>query len=84
MMRNLNPLVFLAALGLVGLGYAFYIAYQIDSKNRFIIIQGDSHYKTSKIDSTSNGSIYFRNNHGNRVTVTGNYTIININKKHNE
>ena len=84
MMRNLNPLMFIAVLAVTGLGYAFYVAYQLDSKNNFIIIQGNSHYKTRKIDSTSNGSIYFRNNHGNDIIVTGNYIIINRNQKDNE
>ena len=80
MMKNLNPTIFLAALAVCFLGSIFYIVYDIDSKNRFIVIQGNNSYKTREIDSISNGSIYFRNNHGSKVTVTGNYTLITINR----
>lgn len=64
----------------LSVGYAFYDLHQRNLKYKFFIIHRDRVYKTEKIDSTSNGTIYFKDRDVENVSITGEYVIREVNR----
>lgn len=62
------------------LGYGFYDLHQRNLKYKFFIIHRDRVYKTEKIDSISNGTIYFKDRDRENVSITGEYVIREVNR----
>jgi hypothetical protein len=79
-MKNLNPLPFLICVCIVTVFWVVIEVIEVNMKFHYIIKQDGELYKTEKIDSISNGTVYFKNLNGEIISVTGNFTIKEINK----
>lgn len=70
-----------ASLTLISLlGYGGYDAYQRNLKFKYFIVHQESVYKTEKIDSVSNGTVYFKDQDGNNTIIRGEYVIKEVNR----
>lgn len=65
---------------IVSIGYGFYDLYQRNLRYKFFITHRDRIYKTEKIDSISNGTIYFKDRDKVNVSITGEYVIREVNR----
>ena len=80
-MKYNKILIVVAVISLVLLiGYAFHDLYQRNLKYKFFITHRDRVYKTEKIDSISNGTIYFKDRDKENVSITGEYVIREVNR----
>jgi hypothetical protein len=80
MKKYFHPLGLLVALLVMSVSFAFYELHQSNLKYKYIIITNQVNFKTVKIDSSSNNSIYFTNERGEKVSVSGSYVIKEINR----
>ena len=77
--RKISFIIVVISLVLL-IGYAFHDLHQRNLKYKFFIIHRDRTYKTEKIDSISNGTIYFKDRQTERVSITGEYIIREVNR----
>ena len=79
-LKYFHPLGLLVAVLVMSVTWAFYELHQSNLKYKYIIITNQANFKTVKIDSSSNNSIYFRNERGEKVSVSGSYVLKEINR----
>jgi hypothetical protein len=80
MKKYFHPLGLLVALLVMSVTWAFYELHQTNLKYKYIIITNQSSFKTIKIDSTSNGKVFFKDWNGDNTIVSGSYIIKEINR----
>ena len=64
MKKYFHPLGLLIVALVMSVTWAFYELHQSNLKYKYIIITNQSSFKTIKIDSTSNGKVYFKDRNG--------------------
>lgn len=79
-LKYFHPLGLLVAVLIITISWGFYGLYKSNLKFKYIIIANRTTYKTVKIDSVSNGNVYFKDRHGDNTIVSGSYVIKEINK----
>ena len=77
---NYFPIGLLVVALVMSVSFAFYELHQSNLKYKYIIISNQSAFKTIKIDSTSNGKVYFKDRNGDNTIVSGSYIIKEINR----
>jgi hypothetical protein len=79
-LKNFHILGLLITALVMSVTWAFYELHQSNLKYKYIIITNQSAFKTIKIDSTSNGKVYFKDRNGDNTIVSGSYIIKEINR----
>jgi hypothetical protein len=78
-LKNFHILGLLITALVMSVIWAFYELYKSNLKYKYIIITNEASFKTIKIDSTSNGKVYFKDRNGDNTIVSGTYIIKEIN-----